>query len=128
MAIQHIATTGILKSKSQNDKLYFHPDSSFFLQELRLPLKEYYSRSQIWFAEKQDAKLTLDDAISLIKFVGLRGQELNKEIEKAWKSSFKFKSDFDLKKTITKREFAVLVDTYLKPFNVKVDHTGKLIY
>jgi len=127
-SIQHIASTGILKAKSQNNRLYFQPDSSFLLQELRTPMKEYYSRSQIWFADKKDEKLTLNEAISLIKFVGLRGQELNKEIEKAWKTSFRFKSNFDLARTITKREFAVLVDTYLKPFSVRVDHTGKLLY
>ena len=127
-AIQHIATTGILKGKSQDGKLYFLPDSSVSLKELRQPLKEYYSRSQIWNADKEDGKLTLEDAINLIKFVGLRGQELNREVEKAWKSSFRFKSEFDLKKTITKREFAVLIDNYLKPFNVKVDSNGKLLY
>lgn len=126
--IQHIAATGIMKAKSQNGKLYFQPDSSVSLKELRQPVKEYYSRSQIWKADKTDGDLTLEDAIDLIKFVGLRGQELNREVEKGWKTSFKFKSTFDLKKLITRREFAVLVDNYLKPFNVRVDASGKLVF
>jgi hypothetical protein len=126
IAFQHIGVTGILKAKDQSGKLLFMPDSSVSTEELKQPLRELYSRSQIWFLDNKADKLTLEDALSLIKFVGSRGEELNKEAEKAWKSSLKLKGNFDLKKIISRRELAVLFDVYLQPYTVSVDLDGKI--
>lgn len=123
IAIQHIAATGILKPV--NGK--FNPEGSVSSEELRLPLKEYYSRSQIWFADHKAQKMTIDDAISLIMFTGTRGGELKKEIEQGWKTSFRFTSAYDPKRSITRRELAVLIDNFLQPFNVRVDFQGNLL-
>jgi hypothetical protein len=128
VAIEHIAATGLLKGQVRNNQLYFLPDSSITVAEIRGPMREYYTRTQIWQVEKKSEKLTLNDALSLIKFTGNRGAELNREVEKNWKSSFRFKTNFDLNKIVTRRELAVLIDNYLKPFNVKVDQSGKLQY
>lgn len=125
IALQHIGLTGILKADITNS-VKFNPDGSVSSEEIRSAMKEYYSRSQIWFADKKVDKLTLNDALSLIKYCGSRGEELNNEVKTAWKSSFKFSSGFDLKKIITRREFAVLLDSYLKPYTVRVDLGGKL--
>ncbi|WP_423146660.1 hypothetical protein [Rubrolithibacter danxiaensis] len=127
-AIQHIAATGILKGVSANGSLSFMPGKTVTVEEVREPVKEYYSRSQIWFADHITGELTLDDVLSLIRFSGNRGNELNREVEKAWRSSFMFNTSFDLKRPVTRREFAVLIDTYLKPFSVRVDLTGRLLY
>lgn len=123
ITLQHIAATGILKPVNGN----FNPDSTVSSEELRIPLKEYYSRSQIWFADNKKAKMTVEDAISLIMFTATRGNELTKEIESGWKTSFKFNSAFDLKRNITRREFAVLMSHFLQPFNVRVDFQGNLL-
>ena len=123
---QHIGVTGILKAKEENGKLFFMPEASVSTEELKQPFRELYSRSQIWFLDNKAEKLTLEDALSLIKFVGSRGGELNKEAEKAWKSSLKLKGNFDLKKLITRRELAVLFDVYLKPYTVAVDLEGNI--
>jgi hypothetical protein len=122
-ALQHIAATGILKPVNGS----FNPDSTVSSKELYQPMKEYYSRSQIWFADHKKEKMTVEDAISLIMFTATRGNELTKEIEQGWKTSFKFTSDFDLKRHITRREFAVLMDNFLQPFNVRVDFQGNLL-
>lgn len=125
-AIQRIGITGLLKGKAVQGKLLFQPDSLISAEEVRQPMREFYSRSQLWFADNKVGKFTLEDILSLIKFTASRGGELNTEVENAWKKSFKFSGDFDLKRVITRREFAVLADAYLKPFNVRVDIAGNL--
>lgn len=124
MSLQHIALTGIIKV---DNKLNFNPDNTISAAEIKAAMKEYYSRSQIWFFKFNPEELTINDAITLIKITATRGNELNTEIEKGWKSSLKLKSDFNIKRPITRREFAVLLDTYLKPFTVRVDLNGNLL-
>lgn len=126
LAFQQLALTGIIKGNVLNDEIYLHPDSSIATEDLRVPVKEYYSRSQIWFLDNKSDKLTLEQLLSLIKFTAQRGAELNKEVEKGWKTSFKLPDSFDLKRPVTRREFAVLFNRYLKPFDVSVDLNGQL--
>ncbi|TZF85875.1 FAD-dependent oxidoreductase (plasmid) [Pedobacter sp. BS3] len=128
IAIQHIGLTGLIPLQYQNNKLLFSPDSPVTIADIKPTMKAYYSRSQIWFLDKKDEQqLTLADVLSLIKYSASRGEELNREVEQGWKDSFAFTGKFDLKKNITRREFAVLADTYLKPFSRAVNHKGILI-
>jgi len=126
LAFQQLALTGIIKGNVLNGKTYLHPDSSIATEDIRVPVKEYYSRSQIWFLDNKSDKLTLEQLLSLIKFTAQRGAELNKEVEKGWKTSFKLPDSFDLKRPVSRREFAVLFNRYLKPFDVSVDLNGQL--
>lgn len=125
-AFQHISVTGILKGKYLDRKLYFMPDSTVSTEDLRLPLREYYSRSQIWFLDNKANELTIKGALSLIKFLASRGQELDTEVEKAWTSRFRLKGKFDLERKITRRELVMLLDAYLEPFTVAVDLVGNV--
>ncbi|MGB4774911.1 MAG: hypothetical protein WBP45_07060, partial [Daejeonella sp.] len=70
--------------------------------------------------------LTIEDVIDMLMFTATRGEELRREIEKNWKESFKFKTVYDPKRAISRKEFAILAETYLQPFNVKVDLYGNL--
>lgn len=124
IAFQHIGVTGILKGKMEGNKFLFLPEATVSTEELKKPFREYYSRSQIWFLDNQSPKLTIKGALSLIKFTASRGEELNTQVQKAWKSSLRLPGNFDLDKTITRREFAILLDTYLQPFSVGVDLSG----
>jgi len=124
IAFQHIGVTGIFKAKEENGNLFFLPDSTVSVDELKQPFRELYSRSQIWFLDHKEDRITLETALSLIKFVGSRGKELDKEVESAWTKSLKLEGKFDLKKPVTRREFAILLDTYLQPFNVAVTIDG----
>jgi hypothetical protein len=126
VALQHIGVTGILKAVETNGKLYFNPEKTVSTEDLKLPFREYYSRSQIWFLDNKAEKLTLENALNLIKFVGSRGGELDKEVQKSWNKSLKLKGAFDLKRVLTRKEIAVLFDTYLQPFSVAVDLEGNI--
>ena len=126
IAFQHLGVTGILKAREREGKLLFQPDSSVSTEELKQPLRELYSRSQIWFLDNKSDKISLETALSLIKFVGSRGDELNREVEKAWSSSLKLDGKYDLKRPVTRRMMAVLLDTYLEPYTVAVDLDGNV--
>lgn len=126
IAFQHIGVTGIIKGRGEGEKLLFQPEKTVSTEELRQPFREYYSRSQIWFLDNKSDAVTLAEALSLIKFTASRAQELDAEVEKGWTSSLKFKGNFDLKRVITRRELAVLLDRYLQPFNVSVDLNGNV--
>ncbi|EOR93748.1 hypothetical protein ADIARSV_3088 [Arcticibacter svalbardensis MN12-7] len=124
LAFQQLALTGIIKGKVKNGKFLLVPDSTVSSEEIRLPVKQYYSRSQIWFLDNKADKLSLDQVLSLIKFSAQRGAELNKEVEKGWKASLKLPGKFDLERPVTRREFCVLFNAYLKPFDVTVNPEG----
>jgi hypothetical protein len=130
-AFQRMAVSGLLKPEIIKDNdhsyMYFDTLSTVSTEELRLPMREFYSRSQIWFADHDAEAMTIEDAISLFMFTAARGEELKREIEQGWKESFKFSSEFDLKRQISRGEFAVLADRYLQPFNVRVDFAGNLL-
>ncbi|MXV49608.1 FAD-dependent oxidoreductase [Pedobacter sp. HMF7647] len=125
-AIQHISLSGALQGKKSGAEFKFNPDSTVSTEEIRLVFKEYVSRSQIWFLDKKIEKMTLGDMLSLIKYTANRGDELNREVERGWAGSFNFKGKFDLKHILTRREFVVLSESYLKPFTVRIDLTGRL--
>lgn len=131
LALQNIGLTGLLKfeidKKLNQNQLYFNPDALVSASEIKAPMKEYYTRSQIWFADNYPEKLTIGNVITLIMYSATRGKELKAEIEKAWKGSFKFTTSFDEKRPISRREFAVLANAYLQPFARKVDINGNLL-
>ncbi|MEJ7779851.1 MAG: hypothetical protein WKF68_09675 [Daejeonella sp.] len=130
-AFQRMGVSGLLKpmivKEGNHHVIKFDTAGVVTAGQLRAPLREFYSRSQIWFADNKMDVMTIEDAISLFMFTATRGEELKKEIEEGWKESFKFNSTFDLKRQITRKEFAILADRYLQPFNVRVDLAGNLL-
>src|SRR5690606_23450380 len=116
-----------LMKEGNINKIKFDTAGTITAEELRAPMKEFYTRSQIWFADNKADTLSIGDAISLFMFTAARGEELKKEIEEGWKVSFKFNSSFDMKRNITRKEFGILADRYLQPFNVRVDQAGNLM-
>ena len=130
-SFQQLGLSGLMKSylvkEGAMNKIKFDTAGTISAEELKAPMKEFYTRSQIWFADNKADTLTVGDAISLFMFTATRGEELKKEIEEGWKVSFKFNSKFDLKRNITRKEFGILADRYLQPFNVRVDPAGNLM-
>ena len=131
LAFQRMALSGLLKpvitKQGNQGVIKFDTTGTISTEQLRVPVREFYSRSQIWFADNKKDSMTIEDAISLFMFTATRGEELKKEIEDGWKESFNFDTKFDLKRNITRKEFAILADRYLQPFNTRVDFTGNLL-
>lgn len=126
LAIQTIGLTGILRGKKRGTVFCFMPDSAVSFDEIRDPVKEYYSRSQIWFLDNKGKNMSIGDLVSLIKFVAYRGKELDRELERGWVKSLKLSGRYDPGRGITRREFAVLVNSYMQPFKVNIDLSGRL--
>ncbi len=127
LIFQRLGLSGLIKSGFTNGKIQFDTAGLVRAEDLRSSMKEFYTRSQLWFADNKKDTLTINDAISLFKYVANRGNELNKEIEEGWKVSFKLNSIFDPKKNINRKEFGILADKYLQPYNIRVDLSGNLM-
>jgi ribosomal protein L11 methylase PrmA len=128
-AIQQVSATGMLKGKLNHSKFVFMPDSSVNTAEIQPVLTETYTRAFLWFNKEKPGKVfTIGNTLSLISDYTLTDPELlNKTIQKAWKAQYKFNSDFNIDRPITRREFAVLINHYLNPFARTVDLNGRLV-
>ncbi|MFC3561313.1 hypothetical protein [Pedobacter jamesrossensis] len=129
LAIHKIGITGILKADIKNGKVFFNPEKEVSYDEIKQPIKDYYYKAQIWFDDHKNIPINLENTISMICYVGNKAVEATKtEIQKKWNKNYKFSSKYDLKKALTRREFSVIINEYLKPFDdVNVDRTGRVI-
>ncbi|RYG03263.1 MAG: hypothetical protein EOO07_32105 [Chitinophagaceae bacterium] len=127
-AIQFIGVTGVIKGSIEKGGVLFMPNQVVRIEEIKQPIKDLYYKAQIWFDDNKGATLTLRAAIDLVSYVGQNSPEsTTKRIEKSWKTAYKFNSDFDLDKPITRREFATILKDYMSPFNVNVDKSGRVL-
>ncbi|WP_316802374.1 hypothetical protein [Pedobacter nototheniae] len=129
LAIQKIGVTGIIKAELKNGSTYFNPSQHVKYDEIKQPLKDYYYKAQIWFDDHQNVPIDLENVISMVCYVGNKSVGATKnELEKKWNKTYKFNSKYDLKSVLTRREFSVVINDYLKPFDViNVDKTGRII-
>jgi hypothetical protein len=139
-AVQQICSTGLIRGVLQltthdtdtspnGEAFLFKPDAIVTTAEIQPVLQEIYTRAFLWFnREKPGEKFTIGNTLSFISDYTLTDPAILKAtIQKAWKTQFKFKSDFDLNRPITRREFAVLANKYLNPFARTVDLNGRLV-
>lgn len=135
-SIQQIAATGLLKGISvtvadgKNMKDFeFMLDAPVYTNEIKPVLTETYSRVFLWVnREKPGEKFTVANLLSLISEITLtEPNDFKIKMQKDWNVVYKFKSDFDLNKPVTRREFAVLANQYLNPFARAVDINGKTL-
>lgn len=127
-AIQMVGLKGVLKGEVQQEKVLFSPNKHVSASEIKQPLKDFFYKAQIWFDDHEDSTMTLSSTLDLICYVGNKSPEnTKKEVEKKWKTTYRFASNFELTKLINRREFAVLLQDYLPPFNVNVDNKGKVV-
>lgn len=127
-AIQMIGLTGVLKGEIKDNKVIFSPETLVNVDEIKQPIKDYFYKAQIWFDDYKNPMMTLSSTLDMICYVGNKSPEnTKKEVEKKWKTSYNFKSDFNLNKMINRREFAVLLQDYMPPFNVNIDNKGKVV-
>lgn len=127
--VQHVAISGLMNAgiETQNGLRYWMPENAVSTEELKLPMKAFYSRSQIWFADHTAQKLNIKETIDLLMYTATRGEELRREIERNWKSTWGFKNPYQAERPVSRLEFTLLLETYLQPFAVKVNLEGQLL-
>ena len=127
-AIQFVGVTGVLKGETTGKLVNFYPNKLVSTQEIKQPLKDFYYKAQIWFDDYKSDKITIGSAIDMICYVGAKSPEsTKKELLKKWNTNYQFKSALDFERQINRREFAVLLQDYMPPFNVNIDKNGKVV-
>lgn len=132
-AVQQVGATGMLRgiiAPTGNAAAFlFKPDTIVYTAEVKPFLNEIYARSFLWFNRTNPGDtFTVGNLLSYISEMSLTDPEtLQKMMRAAWQTKYKFNTQFDVKRPITRREFAVLANKYLNPFSRKVDISGKLV-
>ncbi len=129
LAIQKVGITGIIKAELKQGKAFFNPEKEVSYDEIKQPIKDYYYKAQIWFDDHQNVPINLENTISMVCYVGNKSVDATKaELQKKWNKNYRLSSKYDLKKVLTRREFATIINEYLEPFDkVNVDKTGRVI-
>jgi hypothetical protein len=121
--VQKIIASGVLKFDFENG--LFNNDDLVNGNEIKTVLADLYPRSRIWFIENKVDTIAVENVISLFSFVTGRDPiVIKQEFETDWNNKYEFTSNYLIDKKITKLEFAVLIDSYMAPFNVNVDFNG----
>ena len=125
--IQQILISGLLKLDFE--KGLFHPNGFVSAEEIKPTMAELYTRSKLWYIEnKTSAALTVESTISLISLIGSREIiDITRELSDKWNKKYGFASTFDLQRKLTRKEFAVVINDYLKPYKVRVDFNGNFL-
>lgn len=127
LGIQKFGLTSLWQEPLSDGQYLFHKDNRISFENVKPVFNQLYSRSQIWFLDNTGDYLKWKDALSLIKYVSQRGDELDKQIEQEWVKKLRFEGTFELEHYISKYQFAVIVDRYCNPFVVRVNAEGKIV-
>lgn len=126
-AVQRIGATGILKGEGKNvgwsNETWFNADKHVNVTELKKDLKDFEPAFN-W--ENENKELTVNEAIDLVNSLATfyKIKKVKREIIVANWQKMQL-SDYNAEQKITRKELAVLLDTYIKPFELKdVDMKG----
>ncbi|WP_106830762.1 FAD-dependent oxidoreductase [Parabacteroides pacaensis] len=120
-ALQRIGSTGILKGRGANfgwaNQTWFDGDSLLTKEALLPGLKEYYPEFNREFPQ---STITLAEAFNLMDGLkkvagGCKNNLEGNSPEKQW--DLMGLTDYNPTRNITRKEFAVLLDTWIDPFN-----------
>jgi hypothetical protein len=125
MVFQRIFATGLLRPANYSPGgITADPEKTVNIKNIVNAFTDYYKSSVLWFEKHPMGTMSVAEALELL-FV-ISHNSLDAQIQSEWNHKLKFTSTFNSERPITRREFAVLLDAYLNPFDMKVDITGKL--
>lgn len=127
MSLQRAYLATVFGEDADSGKTDFTFDESVQVDSVRSVFNQYYSRSQLWFIDNTSTTFTLGDLLSFIKILAFRGNEIDAEIQKDWSKKLHFEGEYDLDRTLSRLEFAVLVDRYANPFSKTVSIDGTIL-
>ena len=127
LAIQKIGLSNLLKGKMMDNYFMFDVEAPVHFDEVEAEFKQLYYRSQLWFLDHKGTVFTWKEYLSLLKFVGLRGDEIEQQLKNDWSHKLKFQGDFRPEGVVTRYQFATLLDRYASPFIKTVSQEGQLI-
>jgi len=125
-AVQKFGLSGILQGRTADGAFLLDKTDRVAYKEIEPIFNRLYSRSQLWFADNQGEYFTWREFLSLVKFVGMKG-DIEKQIERDWNAKLKFDGKFDLDDAITRYQFAVMLDRYAPPYFTGVTRDGGFV-
>jgi hypothetical protein len=134
--LQRIGATGILRGRGINagwsNQTWFDADSVLYTDQLKEGLLDFYSQFTINYKERTiSIEESLKIIFELMQFLNMQSGNLpvNEFILQQsgqWGEKWGLEN-FDLQREITRKEFAVLIDAFMDPFNtVNIDIKGNL--
>ncbi len=126
-AMQRIGLSGVLKGHVEGNLFYLEKERQVTFEEVEPIFNQLYSRSQLWFADNKGDFFTWKSFLSLIKFVGLKGDEIEKQIEREWSTKLKFEGQFDQEAFVNRYQFATILDRYASPYVKAVNQEGVFV-
>lgn len=125
-AIQQCIISSVLKFDFKTGM--FYPNSLVNANDVQPALCDLFTRAKIWYAENPNKVLNLENTVSLFSFITTReAEDINREVFEKWKIKYGIILPFDIKKPLTRKQFAVLVNNYLQPYKIRVDLEGNFL-
>jgi hypothetical protein len=125
MMFQRIFATGLLwPAHYSPGGMKADPEKTVDIKNIVNAFTDYYKSSVVWFEKHPMGTMNIAEALELLFLISHKS--FDAQIQSEWNRKLKFTSGFNPERAITRREFAVLLDTYLNPFDMKVDISGKL--
>ncbi|MCY4781064.1 hypothetical protein ORI89_15495 [Sphingobacterium sp. UT-1RO-CII-1] len=128
VAIQKVGLATVLDREKINLSFNLQRDDDVSYAETRVVLEEIYSRAQLWRVSREDDRFTWDNFIDFVQFVGLKGNEVRRQVEKDWSDKLGFEGAFDGDAGVTRYQFSVILDKYASPYSVNITHDGSFQY
>lgn len=126
-SLQRFGLASVLPNLHTENGFLFQKEERVGFNEIAPIFDRLYSRAQLWFLDNKGDYFRWKDFLSLIKFVGLRGDEIDKQIEKEWSNKLGFEGNFDPEDFVNRYQFAVIVDMYANPYVKAVNQQGEFI-
>lgn len=126
-ALQRFGLAAIFPLQVYDGQFLLGREEKVSFQSIQPVFQRLYTRSQLWFADHTGDLLKWDDFLSLLRFVGLRGEEVDRQVERDWATKLKFAGHFDREAYVTRYQFAVVLDLYASPYVKAVSQEGMFI-
>jgi hypothetical protein len=125
-ALQRIGATGILKGKGMNvgwsNQTWFQADSLLTSEQIIAGIKEF---EPDFVSPQLSDILSVGEAIELLSAWAKQAGKTfpSEDTEKVWNDLAL--TNFDIQRSITRKEMAVLIDHFFNPFDKQIDIYGK---
>lgn len=127
-AIQKCYLTGFFLGKEVEGKYIFDGDQIVKFSDVKTVLNDIYTRSQLWFLDNyREDELTWKDLLGMIKFIAFKGDEVDRQIAKDWKTKLKFEGEFSPENKVTRDQFAVVADLFSSSFAKAINLDGSFV-
>ena len=127
-ALQRFVLAGVLPGLHTDERCLFRKDKRVTFAEIEPVFDQLYTRSQLWFLDNKGNYFRWKDFLSLVEYVGLQGDNIEKQIKEEWRSKLHFGGNFDPEAFVNRYQFAVILDRYANAYVKTINQEGKFVF